>query len=133
MIIDPWPSMRAYLRGSASLLAMVGERIQPELLPQGTLADGMVYQVIDRVGDAHMRGVTGFTEMRFQLSAYSQLRANAEAMANLAQDRIEGFTGAMGSIAVQGIFMIFARTNYNEVTKVYGDQRDYRIYYWGKT
>ncbi len=133
MILDPFGPLRTRLRGDAALLAMVGERIQPELLPQGTTGDGMVYNVVDRSGDAHMQGVTGFTELRFQLSAYSAIRANAEIMANLAQDRLEGFVGAMGVIVVQGLFFVAGRTTYNEATKVYGDQRDYRIVYWGRT
>jgi chaperone required for assembly of F1-ATPase len=111
---------------------MVGERIQPELLPQGTRADGMVYQVIAESGDQHMQGVTGFSDMLFTLSAYSLIRANARSMADLALDRIEGFIGTMGDIAVQGVFFQAGRTDYNEATKVYGVQRDYRIVYWGR-
>lgn len=86
----------ALLRRTASVVALVGDRIHPGRLPQGSTLPALVYTRISSTAAATHRGRTRPERVRFQLDAwactYDDAHMLAEACKSLSEFRgvVEG-------------------------------------------
>lgn len=133
MIKDIRPALRAYLLADAAIFARVGgNRVFPNQVPQGLRGDSLVYQRITGTGDHHMQGASGLMTARTQLVAWSAGQDAAEALANLAKFRLDGFRGTMGAgaaaVRVQGVFYESENPEqFDQAVGMWGIGRDYMI------
>lgn len=124
---DLRPELRTFLLADAALLAAVASRVYLIKLPQGTTADSIVYNRISGAGDYVMSGLSGFTQHRYQIDAWSQTGDGADTLANLIRDRLDGYKGTMGTIKVHGVRMVEQREDYDDTAKLYRVSRDFMI------
>lgn len=129
-MIDIRPALRSYVLGYAPVAAIVGNRMYHVKIKEGTTADTIVFNRISGQGYPVMEGMSGFTIQRFQIDALSLIQDNANILADLVRDRIDGFRGSMGDspiVTVHGIFMVDQRDDYDDVSKFVRVSRDYQI------
>jgi hypothetical protein len=129
---DIRPALRSFLLGYSPISSLVGERVFPIKLPQGTTADSIVYNRISGVGDYHLQGLSGFANNRIQIDAWASTADKATTLADLIRDRIDGYRGEMGtdsppSITVHGVFMAGQMEDYDDEAKLHRMSRDYFI------
>lgn len=129
---DIRPALRSFLLSYSPISDVVGARLFPIKLPQGTTADSIVYNRISGAGDYHLQGLSGFANNRIQIDAWAPTADKATALADLIRDRIDGYRGEMGtdsppSITVHGVFMADQREDYDEEAKLHRMSRDYFI------
>lgn len=124
-------ALRAFLLADAAIAARVADRVYPGKLPQGTVAESIVYNRISGAGDYAMDGLTGFAKHRLQIDAWSTTADGASSLADLIRDRIDGYRGPMGSggnaVEVKGVFMLDQSEGYDDVAKLERMRRDYMI------
>jgi len=129
-IIDLRPELRLFLLESSDIFTAVGgARIFPHILPQGERRASLVYNLISEITDHHMQGASGLVTARYQLDAWAGLADDADALARLVKNRIDGYRGPMGAVQVQGVFADTAFTRYESNPNLYGVSRDFLIWY----
>lgn len=131
---DLRPALRAFLLADASISTAVGAaRIYPMVLPQGTTSDSIVYQRISSQNQLHNAGPDGLGRPRIQIDCWSRTANGAVALALLVKDRVEGYSGVMGSggdaITVQGVIPDNEREDYDDTAKLFRVSLDYLIWY----
>lgn len=130
---DIRPALREFLLGDATVAGLVAARVYPIKIPQGVNQASVVYTRISGVGDYKMEGPTGWAHPRIQIGAWAPTADAAVAVANAVKDRIDGFTGVMGSggnaVTVQGVFQADEREMYDDDVKLHGVSRDYFLHY----
>ena len=133
-IKDIRPALRAFLLADVSILAVVGPRVFPAVMPQGITAPSLVYNRVSGLGDHHMQGASGYVQARMQVAAWSQALDDAETLANLVKARLDGWRGTMatgsGAVRVMGVFYLQENPpNYDAARRLHGVGRDYMIHY----
>jgi hypothetical protein len=129
-IADIRPALRTFLLADPAISAAVGgERIYPTVLKQGQQEPSIVYNRVSNVGDYTTRAPSGLTRPRFQIDAWAKTPDQAEALADLVKDRLDGFAGMMGSIRVQGVFFETERDDYAADINMFRTSRDYYIHF----
>jgi hypothetical protein len=131
---DVRPALRAFLLGDTTLSGLVGgARVFPTVLPQGTKLASVVYTRISGQGDYHMQGRSGYVRPRIQVAAWAPKADDAIVLANVVKDRIDGYSGVMGSggaaVNVQGVFQSDEREMYDDTVQMFGVMRDYFIHH----
>src|SRR5690606_3548868 len=117
----------------APLAALVGNRVQWDVLPQGTPQGSISMTVVSGVPDYHMGGPSGLVFARIQFDCRDGSAAKARAIANALSDRLSGFRGVFEGFRFQGCFEVGQRTSFGMVDshKWFTDSRDYLIH-WAK-
>lgn len=129
-VADLLPELRAFLLADAATFTAVGgARIFPVVMPQGERRPSLVVTRISDTADYHMQGPSGLTAPRYQLDAYAETQDDAASLANLVKDRIDGFRGMMGAVAVRGVFIEAGFDTYEDGSKLYRVSRDFRIWF----
>lgn len=130
---DIRPALREFLLGDSNIAALVATRVFPIVLPQGTKLASVVYTRISGGGDHDMQGVTGYARPRIQIAAWAPKADDAVALANRLKDRLDGYSGEMGTgaaiVRVQGVFKTDEREIYDDVVQMFGVMRDYFIHH----
>lgn len=129
-LADIRPALRTFLLENSTIAAVVGgERVYPVVLPQGVTDPSIVYNLITETNDHHMQGASGLVMIRMQIDAYAQTHDAAAELALLIKEALDGYSGLMGSVTVQGVFADTARTDYQDDVKLHRVSRDYLIHY----
>ena len=127
---DIRPALRAFLLTDADVSAAVGgSRIYPVVLQQGQREPSLVFNRISGQGDHHMQGPSGLTRPRFQIDAYAPSHDDAAELADLVKLALDGYSGLMGSVNVQGVFFETEREDYQSDVGLHRVSRDYLIWY----
>jgi hypothetical protein len=133
MTFDLRPELRTFLLADATIsTAVAGSRVHPVILPQGTngpAVPALVYNTISEITDHVTTGASGLVMVRLQLDAYAATPNEADALARAVKDRIDGYRGVMGAVAVQGVFAENARTDYQSDSKLFRSGRDFVVWY----
>lgn len=119
------------LLAHAPLVALVGNRIQWDTLPQGSAMPSIVMFVISGVTDYTMQGASGYVQTRVQFDCRGTTAASARAVAEDLEARLSGFRGEFGGFKFQGIFMQGQRTRFDKdgATSWFTDSRDFTIHW----
>lgn len=130
---DIRPALREFLLGDSNISALVVARVYPIVLPQGVKQASVVYSRISGGGDYDMQSSTGYVRPRIQIAAWAPKADDAVTLANRVKDRIDGYSGVMGTglaaVTVQGVFMADEREMYDDSVQMYGVMRDYFIHH----
>lgn len=125
----------AYLNARAAVTALVGNRIYPMLVPQGSdNYPAVTYQIIDASSDVTFDGPSGLAMHWFQVTSWARTYLAMKAVRNALYDALSGFKGSMGTVTVQGCFKSGERDQYDpspglETARVYGRQMDFKIWW----
>lgn len=129
-LIDINPALRAFLLADDAISSAVGAaRIYPVKLPQGETRTSVVVAEISNAGDHHMQGASGLTRPRIQFDVYAQSIDAARSLARLIKEYIDGYSGAMGSVQVQGCFFDNQREGWENESTFYRVSGDFLIWY----
>jgi len=130
---DIRPALRAFLLADAGIAAIVGTRVYPIKIPQGVKVASIVYFRVSGPGDYSMDGPSGLARHRLQLDSWAPTADAATALANLVKDRIDGYSGVMGSggaaVNVQGVFQTDLREDYDDDVELHRCGRDFMFAY----
>lgn len=107
---DLGTAIRGFLIADATVLAAVGSRVYPDILPQGySVADGgaLTYTVIDTIHDHMINGLAGIARSRIEFAAYSGTRAGANLIAEAVRESgLAGTTGNVGGVFVESVMLV---------------------------
>lgn len=130
---DIRPALRAFLLADAGIAAVVGTRVYPIKIPQGIKLASIVYTRISGPGDYFMEGPSGLVRHRLQLDSWAPTADAATALANLVKDRVDGYSGVMGTggiaVNVQGVFQTDLREDYDDTAALHRCGRDFMFAY----
>jgi hypothetical protein len=125
---DIRPALRTFLLSDSNVTSDVGgERIYPVVLPQGQREPSIVYNRISAIGDHTMAGASGLARVRMQIDAYAPLHDDANSLADLVKLALDGYSGLMGSVDVQGVFFETERDDYQPDVDLHRVSRDYTM------
>ena len=131
---DLRPALRDFLLADPSInTAVGGSRIHPVILPQGVVAASIVYNRISGLGGHTMAGPMPITRPRYQLDAYASTPGEANTLADMIKQRLDGYSGFMGTgpqtIKVNGVFYDGEHDEYDPDAKMHRVRRDYFIWF----
>ena len=134
-LVDIRPGLHTLLLSNSDIVARVGDRIYPVVLPQGVTADSIVYNRIVDNESYHFVGPSGLITQRMQIDAWSQTPDGASELADLIKELIGGFSGTVAYSAnspsdfvrIQGIFLLSGDEDYDSQAALYRRRRDYSI------
>lgn len=130
---DIRPALREFLLGDTNIAGLVAARVFPVVMPQGTRLASVVYTRVSGTGDYRMQGRSGYVRPRIQVAAWAPKADEAVNLANAVKDRLDGFTGVMGSgssqVRVQGVFQSDERETYDDVVQMFGVLRDFFVHH----
>jgi uncharacterized protein DUF3168 len=130
VIFDIRPGLRTFLLADAGVSAAVGgSRIFPNTLQQGVKDPSIVYSRVSGLADHHMQGASGLTRPRFQIDAYATTQDLATNLADLVKFRLDGYSGLMGSVMVQGVFFDTEREDFQADIDLHRISRDYLFWF----
>lgn len=96
---------RAILMGSASVSAIVGDRIHFRRHPQGQPLPAVILNVASETGSHHMQGANSLREARVQVDLWADTYGEAKALHRAVKQEIDGYRGGN----FQGVFFSVAR------------------------
>lgn len=136
-LVDMRLGLREFLLDDSGIAAVVSDRVFPIILKQGEKRASIVYQRISGLGDHNMQQPTGLNRPRYQIDCWSLTTAEANSLANLVKERIDGFRGEMpygtnspqSFVTVLGVFFTDEREDYDAASMLYRVSRDYLIWF----
>lgn len=100
------PAIVTILENDAPLVAVMGTRLTLNELPQNPTYPAVTYSLSDQQAAITHDQAVGPEEATIQVSAWSKSYKQARELADLIVDALLGYSGTVGSIQVQGIFLI---------------------------
>ena len=97
-----------YLESNPGLVALLGERIYPEPLPQpegGVILPAITYARVSGIPRVAHDGDSGLFSPLFQLKVWSSTKAQSRAIIRLMRIALSGYAGLMGDLMVQASFV----------------------------
>lgn len=104
------PNLRAHLIADPAVLALVGQRIYRQRMPQQDAASPKAFPavVFQRVGGSELRQMCGTSELRtasMQVDVYGTRSDDVAAVADAIRARMGDYSGVMGSVTVQRVLL----------------------------
>jgi len=96
--------LTAFLQANAGVLAIIGNRVYPRVMPESATVPALVYSQISAPHECTMDNAR-YVEESFQLECTAGDYKTAKQLAVAVRNALEGFQGAMGGTAVHGIFI----------------------------
>ena len=93
----------AILEGDATVNSLVGTKIFPNKVPQGTAMPAITYQQISGPRDHVMAGPTGLVDARYQFNCWSDKYAQAKEVFEAVRIILDGYSGTVNSRQIDGI------------------------------
>lgn len=102
------------LMGTAALAALVGNRINWVQAVQGCAVPYVVLTRVSGTRDYKMTGPTGLVESRVQADCFGLTYASAKGVARKVEAALSGYSGAVGAVKFDGIFLATERDLFND-------------------
>lgn len=137
-LADPGAAWRAVLIADAAVLEAIdsgaGEqaaryRIFPAILPQNEKRQSITYAEISAQGDHHMEGPSGLAMNRVQFNAWADNPDDAYDLGLKVKAALDGYSGTIAGVVVQGIFFDSARDLYDDDAKLFYRAMDFIIWF----
>lgn len=90
------PALVAFLAADPELSVLVGDRIEPEPLPDKVRLPAIVYSRVSGVRTVDYEGGGGLVPYRYQFDIWATTRASAQAVAYALRRALLGYRGPMG-------------------------------------
>lgn len=119
------------LKGAAGVLALVGTRIYPDVLPQDVTFPAIVYSRIS-AGKEHTQGKdSGLSETSIQISGWTGTALERISLRKQVRLTLQDFSGDLGgqSVIVRAVLMEDEVDFYDDSVKKYQFADDYTFWY----
>lgn len=119
------------LKGAAGVLALVGTRIYPDVLPQDVTYPAIVYSRIG-AGKEHTQGKdSGLSETSMQVSGWTDTVLERVALRKQVRLALQDFSGDLGSqgVTVRAVLMDDETDFYDDSVKKYQFADDYTFWH----
>lgn len=117
--------LKAHLQGDSAITALVGDRIHPMLLQQGSLLDAITYQEVADEPQTDLSGGDGdMVRYRMQIITWSDSYTAAKLLAELVRTRLQTAASSFKTVPLPS-----GQDIYEEKTKRFGFYRDFAFWY----
>jgi len=108
------------LSQESTVVAIVGQKIYPDLTPQDVQYPFCVYTIVNSTPVDFKDGQSNLEEVQFQIDCYTQSYDTTQELANNVRNSLDRFTGSVNGIDVQTIkYMSSDSQVYNPTLNVY--------------
>lgn len=108
------------LSQESTVVAIVGQKIYPDLTPQDVQYPFCVYTIVNSTPVDFKDGQSNLEEVQFQIDCYTQSYDTTQELANNVRNSLDRFTGTVNGIDVQTIkYMASDSQVYNPTLNVY--------------
>jgi len=108
------------LSQESTVVAIVGQKIYPDLTPQDVQYPFCVYTIVNSTPVDFKDGQSNLEEVQFQIDCYTQSYDTTQELANNVRNSLDRFTGTVNGIDVQTIkYMSSDSQVYNPTLNVY--------------
>jgi hypothetical protein len=91
------------LSTDGAILAYVGSKIYPDIVPQNVQYPFVVYTITNSTPVDYKDGQSNLEEIEIQVDVYSQNYDDTQDLANLIRNRLDRFVGIVEGVEVQSI------------------------------
>jgi hypothetical protein len=131
--MDIETALVTYLKAHTGLKALIGAKLYPEEIPQGTVLPAVSYIKISDVKDHTLTGQLENERPIFQFTAFSLTKAQARLVANQLKLAMKDYVGTLSGIEIQKIELQNELTNLDTTAdgtvKVYSEDLEFEVNY----
>jgi hypothetical protein len=91
------------LSTDGAILAYVGSKIYPDIVPQNVQYPFVVYTITNSIPVDYKDGQSNLEEISLQVDVYTQNYDDTQDLANLIRNRLDRFVGTVEGVEVQSI------------------------------
>jgi hypothetical protein len=91
------------LSTDGAILAYVGSKIYPDIVPQNVQYPFVVYTITNSIPVDYKDGQSNLEEISLQIDVYTQNYDDTQDLANLIRNRLDRFVGTVEGVEVQSI------------------------------
>jgi len=108
------------LSTESTVVAIVGQKIYPDLTPQDVQYPFCVYTIVNSTPVDYKDGQSNLEEVQFQIDCYTQSYDTTQELANNIRNSLDRFVGTINGVEVQTIkYMSSDSQVYNPTLNVY--------------
>ena len=108
------------LSAESTVIAIVGQKIYPDLTPQDVQYPFCVYTIVNSTPIDYKDGQSNLEEVQFQIDCYTQSYDTTQELANNIRNSLDRFVGTINNVEVQTIkYMSSDSQVYNPTLNVY--------------
>lgn len=116
------------LSTEGAILAYVGTKIYPDIVPQNVQYPFVVYTIVNSLPVDFKDGQSNLEEITMQIDVYTQSYDDTQDLSNLIRNRLDRFVGIVEDVEVQSIKYMSATSQvFNAELSVYWMSIDFRI------
>lgn len=116
------------LSTDGAILAYVGTKIYPDIVPQNVQYPFLVYTIVNSLPIDFKDGQSNLEEITLQIDVYTQNYDDTQDLSNLIRNRLDRFVGIVEDVEVQSIKYMSATSQvFNAELSVYWTSIDFRI------
>lgn len=121
-------TVRAYMLADATISGLIGTRYYPLKMPQVPTLPLIVYTKVSGPRLHDMDG-SSIAEPRFQIDSWADTYVGAKALANAVRERLDSYTGPVGSPAdtVHFAYLLNEQDLYDDESKYWRVSMDFEI------
>ncbi len=123
-----------YLQTIGAITAIVGTRIHPDTMPQGSELPVIVYSRLSGGRVQVMGGISGLAHPVFQITSWATTYLAAKNLAEIVRVNFDAVSGAIGGVTVRACIMeddgdITETSPDIKARRMYGVRQDYEIWH----
>jgi len=122
-------AVSAILTGDAAVAALVGTRVWPMRLKQGTLQTSITYQRISAARSHTHDGPVGLNGSRIQVDCWAATYGAADALATAVRRALDNYEGTAAGIRIQRVFLDDESDEFEEATDADRVRLDFIIHH----
>ena len=116
------------LSTDGEILAYVGSKIYPDIVPQNVQYPFVVYTIVNSLPVDFKDGQSNLEEITLQVDVYTQNYDDTQVLSNLIRNRLDRFVGIVEGVEVQSIKYMSATSQvFNAELSVYWMSIDFMI------
>ena len=120
--------LRLLLTSDAGVAPLVGDRVYTEVLPQAGGVPALVFTEVSGDDDVALDGPTGTRSRRVQVDAWAATREASSSLGLAAKAALAGHAGAAAGFALEGVFLLTERWDFDTESRLYRTSQDYEIW-----
>lgn len=133
--MGPDEVIHSILSNNAGVTALVGARIYPQVWPQSSTYSLIMYTEIGGGSEMTLSGGCGLKRSQVRIDAVAQTVGESKALAKAIRAALDGYSGVVQTVAVQGIFHIDNDDSpslaENEELRLFLHRNDFNVHYTG--
>jgi hypothetical protein len=116
------------LSTDGEILAYVGSKIYPDIVPQNVQYPFVVYTIVNSLPVDFKDGQSNLEEITLQIDVYTQNYDDTQILSNLIRNRLDRFVGIVEGVEVQSIKYMSATSQvFNAELSVYWMSIDFMV------